>query len=199
MEVVTKPTIVTKQPANLHFFSRFPLEIQLRVYRELSYIPRDIKINFSCVYPDGWQSLHIPFDEKPWCDTFTCFDPVPAAFQLCRASRHEAIKIYNKAFKAIKNPTATVPFDVEPADRYVWVNFEVDILTMSINALDHALDIEVAELRNLILIDCEIYEDYLFDYRKMFAPLMNVLTLDIVTPKSLRTWESDLDRIWGIF
>lgn len=51
----------------------------------------------------------------------------------------------------------------------------------------------------MILQDCHVYDDYLFDYREIFALLGKVLTLDIIPFTTFCDWLGQPDELWGIF
>lgn len=92
-------------------FSLFPLlptELRLQIWR-FTVEPRTVDISVS----ESYLRFGYPL---PVTNT-----PVPGPLQTCRESRSELQKHYQRGFKELRNRD-----DVEL--RYVWVNFEIDII-----------------------------------------------------------------------
>ncbi|KAK4233498.1 hypothetical protein C8A03DRAFT_47975 [Achaetomium macrosporum] len=93
--------------ATFHPFPRLPFELRAQIW-EMSVEPRTVEVRI--VY--GNRHLQ----EGPRLLTFT---PVPAILQTCREAR--SLGLYQRAFTELP---------INLARRYVWVNFEIDIISI---------------------------------------------------------------------
>lgn len=140
-----------------HPFPRLPLELRLVIW-EASISPRTINFRtcaFRCGGDDQEQRVEVSIPTpKPnisfW--TFTSIPPPPPILHTCRESRNIGLHFqggYQKAFSTWCLPY----FDGSWNNRYLWVNFELDIIDIG----DESPIIYVDEDRDKIKrVKCEL-------------------------------------------
>ena len=107
-----------------HPFPRLPFELRAQVW-ELTVEPRTVEIRVrykETLVPDGDPSGNGP--KMTRVRRLVSFTPVPATLQACREARN--LGLYQHAFSEL--------FTSET--RYLWFNWEVDMLSAEIDALD---------------------------------------------------------------
>ncbi|GFF87074.1 hypothetical protein IFM47457_07378 [Aspergillus lentulus] len=92
--------------AAFHLFPRLPFELRSRIW-DLTVEPRTVEVRFKREHGSWGKLLHV-----------TSSTPVPAVLQACHEARNQGL--YQQAFK--------ISSAVEP--RYVWVNFEIDMISI---------------------------------------------------------------------
>jgi hypothetical protein len=85
-------------------FPRLPYELRTRIW-ELTVEPRTVEVRTKKEHESSGKILHV-----------TSSTPVPAVLQACREARN--LRLYQQAFT----------LGVEP--RYVWVNFDIDMISI---------------------------------------------------------------------
>ncbi|KAF7180980.1 hypothetical protein CNMCM7691_000109 [Aspergillus felis] len=91
--------------ATFHLFARLPFELRARIW-ELTVEARTVEVRVKKDSPWG-EMLHV-----------TSSTPVPAVLQACHEARN--LRLYQQAFN--------FSWAVEP--RYVWVNFDIDMISI---------------------------------------------------------------------
>jgi hypothetical protein len=113
--------------ATFHLFPRLPFELRARIW-QLTVEPRTVEVRVK--KDDGLRGkiLHV-----------TSSTPVPAVLQVCHEARNQGL--YQQAFK--------FPSGVEP--RYVWVNFEIDMISIGDTYFDTIEPAEQQLIRRLTI------------------------------------------------
>ncbi|OAQ94960.1 hypothetical protein VFPFJ_01069 [Purpureocillium lilacinum] len=114
--------------ATFERFPLLPLELRQRVW-ELTVEPRLVEVRFKLDHdenPDG----------KPKALHVTSSTPVPATLHTCREARTHGLSMYQRAFTIGAEP------------RYVWVNYEMDTISVGDTSLS-LIDAEKLLIRRL--------------------------------------------------
>ncbi|PWI67169.1 hypothetical protein PCL_04331 [Purpureocillium lilacinum] len=114
--------------ATFERFPLLPLELRQRVW-ELTVELRVVEVRFKMDYDDS------P-DGKPKVLHVTSSTPVPATLHACREARTHGLSMYQRAFTIGAEP------------RYVWVNYEMDTISVGDTSLS-LIDAEKLLIRRL--------------------------------------------------
>ncbi|GIJ92114.1 hypothetical protein Asppvi_011089 [Aspergillus pseudoviridinutans] len=125
--------------AAFHLFPRLPFELRARIW-ELTVEPRTVEVRVkkdNSLWGEG-EILHV-----------TSSTPVPAVLQACHEARN--LRLYQQAFNFSSA--------VEP--RYVWVNFDIDMISIGDTGFDINEPAEQLLIRRLTFerenLDCTFY------------------------------------------
>ncbi|KAF7167904.1 hypothetical protein CNMCM6106_003274 [Aspergillus hiratsukae] len=149
--------------AAFHLFPRLPFELRARIW-ELTVEPRTVEVRVKKQHGSWGKILHV-----------TSSTPVPAVLQACHEARN--LRLYRQAFNFSSGVEA----------RYVWVNFEIDTISIGDTYFD---TIEPAEQRLIRRLTFERENDESFFHfqsheLEMFS---NLEEIHVICEDGLLAW-----------
>ncbi|RYO98267.1 hypothetical protein DL764_007133 [Monosporascus ibericus] len=205
-------TMTTATTATFHLFSHLPFELRVRIWeltveprivevRVVHHDPSPVKVTDPDSWTDEWMKKRLPPVRHVRSPT-----PVPTQLQTCCEAREHLSRHpysgYQKAFSEIM----TTPYDgFDPVpeddpqgerDRYVWLNFDVDMVSIGKTDLCdfRAVAYQVRRLR----LKRSIYNEY-FSYTEselignLFA---NLTEIHLISPEGIRSCYKVTDDIY---
>lgn len=147
--------------ATFHPFPRLPAELRVQIWA-MTVIPRTVEVRIA-----HRGSARMPYLVSP--------TPVPAILQTCREARYQGL--YQQAFSELAAP--------EP--RYVWLDFEIDIVSIGTTELEDFTP--VASLIRRLKLERKISEENFFGWGgERLTDFVNAKEIHVVCADGLRNW-----------
>ncbi|KAF4212958.1 hypothetical protein CNMCM6805_000361 [Aspergillus fumigatiaffinis] len=157
--------------AAFHLFPRLPFELRARIW-QLTVEPRTVEVRVK--KDDGLRGkiLHV-----------TSSTPVPAVLQVCHEARNQGL--YQQAFK--------FPSGVEP--RYVWVNFEIDMISIGDTYFDTIEPAEQQLIRRLT-IQRENTDSFFRSESLELQMYSNLEEMHVICEDGLLAWQDAWEYVY---
>ncbi|GFF93572.1 hypothetical protein IFM53868_07234 [Aspergillus udagawae] len=157
--------------AAFHLFPRLPFELRARIW-QLTVEPRTVEVRVK--KDDGLRGkiLHV-----------TSSTPVPAVLQVCHEARNQGL--YQQAFK--------FPSGVEP--RYVWVNFEIDMISIGDTYFDTIEPAEQQLIRRLT-IQRENTDSFFRSESLELQMYSNLKEMHVICEDGLLAWQDAWEYVY---
>jgi hypothetical protein len=157
--------------AAFHLFPRLPFELRARIW-QLTVEPRTVEVRVK--KDDGLRGkiLHV-----------TSSTPVPAVLQVCHEARNQGL--YQQAFK--------FPSGVEP--RYVWVNFEIDMISIGDTYFDTIEPAEQLLIRRLT-IQRENTDSFFRSESLELQMYSNLEEMHVICEDGLLAWQDAWEYVY---
>ncbi|GIJ85162.1 hypothetical protein Asppvi_004018 [Aspergillus pseudoviridinutans] len=153
--------------AAFYLFPRLPFELRARIW-ELTVEPRTVEVRGKREHGLSWRKLlHV-----------TSSTPVPAVLQACHEARN--LRLYQQAF--------IFPSAVER--RYVWVNFDIDMISIGDTDFDTMDPAEQLLIRRLTIQRKN--EFFLFESYHLFS---NLAEMHIICEDGLMAWQEAWEAV----
>ncbi|GFF32224.1 hypothetical protein IFM58399_03143 [Aspergillus lentulus] len=151
-----------------YLFPHLPFELRARIW-ELTVEPRTIKLHFKRERISWGKVLYA-----------TCSTPVPAVLQVCHEARN--LRLYQQAFSFST---------VEP--RYVWVNFDIDMISIG-NACFDAIEPAEQLLIRRLTIQRQNTAFFFFESQEL-ETFSNLEEMHIICEDGLVAWRDAWEHI----
>ncbi|KAF4172388.1 hypothetical protein CNMCM8927_001412 [Aspergillus lentulus] len=157
--------------AAFHLFPCLPFELRARIW-QLTVEPRTVEVRVK--KDDGLRGkiLHV-----------TSSTPVPAVLQVCHEARNQGL--YQQAFK--------FPSGVEP--RYVWVNFEIDMISIGDTYFDTIEPAERQLIRRLT-IQRENTDSFFRSESLELQMYSNLEEMHVICEDGLLAWQDAWEYVY---
>ncbi|KAL2064407.1 hypothetical protein VTL71DRAFT_4901 [Oculimacula yallundae] len=129
--------------AEFHLFPTLPSELRLKVWGFSICEPRVVEIGCRKGTRKTAQQ------SSRFVEAFIPSAPVPAALQVCRESRYEALATYKTHFTSYKS--STPPYSISLLPRYIYIALGQDTIRCRDNLLEYLDNEEKANIEKLIL------------------------------------------------
>jgi hypothetical protein len=157
--------------AAFHRFPHLPFELRARIW-ELTVEPRTVEVGEKREHGSWGKVLHV-----------TSSTPVPAVLQACHEARNQGL--YQKAFN--------FPTGVEP--RYVWVNFEIDMISIGHTWFDTFEPAEQLLFRRLTF-ERENGESFFHFQSHELAKFSNLEEIHVICEDGVMAWHDCWEYVY---
>ncbi|EAW25197.1 2EXR domain-containing protein [Aspergillus fischeri NRRL 181] len=157
--------------AAFRLFPHLPFELRSRIW-ELTVEPRTVEVRVKKDNGLWGKILHV-----------TSSTPVPAVLQVCHESRNQGL--YQQAFK--------FPSGVEP--RYVWVNFEIDMISIGDTYFDTIEPAERQLIRRLT-IQRENTDSFFHSESQELHLYFNLEEMHVICEDGLLAWQDAWEYVY---
>ncbi|PKX93384.1 2EXR domain-containing protein [Aspergillus novofumigatus IBT 16806] len=157
--------------AAFRLFPHLPFELRAQIW-QLTVEPRTVEVRVKKVDGLRGKILHV-----------TSSTPVPTVLQVCHEARNQGL--YQQAFK--------FPSGVKP--QYVWVNFEIDMISIGDTYFDTIESAEQQLIRRLT-IQRENTDSFFYSESRELQMYSNLEEMHVICEDGLLAWQDAWEYVY---